>query len=160
MTRRLTFWLLGVLLLGLSPGVYAQTPAHTNSPLFHFGIRWGDGLTLEYQGLVSGTAFGLDQRLVERLSAVPASFALVRRYQTVDAWGNGLLLGGLGLAVGGVLVANVGGSNSGSVVTATVLTGLAGVLVGNLLQTAAQQLAARAADAFNEVVLSSLSKAP
>ncbi len=148
-----------LLLLSLSPFVNAQTSVPEVSPLFHFGIRWGDGLTLEYQGLVSGTAFGLDQRLSERLSANPASHELVKRYQTVDAWGNGLLWGGLGLAVGSIFVANAGVSNSGPLVV-TALTGLVGALVGNLLQTAAQQLAARAAEAYNEAVLSSLSKAP
>ena len=149
-----------LLLLSLSPFVNAQTSVPEVSPLFHFGIRWGDGLTLEYQGLVSGTAFGLDQRLSERLSANPASHELVKRYQTVDAWGNGLLWGGMGLTVASIFVANAGVSNSGPVVVTAALTGLVGALVGNLVQTAAQQLAARAANSYNEAVLSSLSKAP
>ncbi|NNM54249.1 MAG: hypothetical protein HKM05_05950 [Spirochaetales bacterium] len=138
-----------MLLLSLSPLANAQTSVPEVSPIFHFGIRWGDGLTLEYHGLVSGTAFGLDQRLVDRLSANPASLELVKRYQTVDAWGNGLLWGGMGLAVASVFMANAGVSNAGPVVVTIALTGLVGALVGNLVQTAAQQLAARAANAYN-----------
>lgn len=160
MTKKHFSAFLGLLLLWAAPFAFAETPSFSNATLFNFGFRWGDGVTLEYQGLVSGTAFGLDQRLAERLNLFPSSRKFLQRYQTLDAWGNGLLWGGLGVAVGGVLFSNAGVNASGYVVTGTILTGLVGMLLGELVQTSAQDLAASAADAYNDFVLSSLSKAP